>query len=125
MVRKIGLLTAAWIALIFSVALAEEFRYDKGVRRDPFISLIGTDKSLEEGHATKGGIEGIVFDPKGGSYVVIGGEIYREGESVGEEKILRIGGDRVVFMQDNEETVIWLREEIVQERNGSDIKGSL
>jgi len=125
MVRKIGLLTVTWIALIFSIALAEEFRYDKGARRDPFISFIGTDKSLEEGQARTGGIEGIVFDPKGGSYVVIGGEIYREGESVGDEKILRIAGDRVVFVQDNEETVIWLREEIVQESNGSEIKGSL
>lgn len=102
---------------IFSVALAEEFRYDKGARRDPFVPVAASD-----GFATGGGldgrsvVEGIVFDPKGGSYAVIGGEIYREGESVKDSKLIRILPDRVIFLQDNEEMVIWLREELVKKQ---------
>ncbi len=101
-------------SIIFSIAEAEEIRYDKGARRDPFVAPMDVEamRAGSTGHDALS-VEGIVFDPKGSSYAVIGGEIYREGESVQGSKILRILPDRVIFFQENEEIVIWLRQEIV------------
>lgn len=100
--------------LIFSVAEAEQIRYDKGNRRDPFEPLIGVA-------GVRGGIglgkeafllEGLVYDPKKGSYAVIGGEIYREGESVNGAELMEVLPDRAVLLQESSEIVIWLHEEI-------------
>lgn len=98
------------------MAEAKEIRYDKGNRRDPFEPLIGP-------HAFRGGLgvgkeafplEGVVYDPGKGSYAVIGGEIYREGESVDEAQLIKVLPDRVVLLQQNNEMVIWLRDEILE-----------
>ena len=101
---------------IFSLALGEEIRYDKGNRRDPFQPLVGP-------HAFRGAadmgkealpLEGIVFDPEKGSYAVIGGDIYREGESIDGAKLIKVFPDRVVLLQASDQIVIWLREEILE-----------
>ena len=102
-------------ALFFSVAQAGEIRYDRANRRDPFQPLVGP-------HALQGGgtgkdafpVEGIVFDPPKGSYVLIGGEIYREGDTVNNAQVIKIVPDRVILNQESEEVVIWLREEILE-----------
>ena len=104
-----------FLGCIFSLAQAEEIRYDKRNRRDPFQPLIGL-------HAVRGGagqgkeasaLEGIVYDPKKGSYAVIGGAIYREGESTDGAKLVKVLPDRIVLLQDSDEVVVWLREEIL------------
>lgn len=104
--------------MIFSIAVAGEIGYDKGRRRDPFVPLTGTF-GYPGGRAFEpdgGGVEGIVFDPKGGSYAVIGGEIYREGEEVHGAKLIKISSDRVILLEESEEIVIWLRQEMLQEK---------
>ena len=110
---------AVWlvlVCLIFSVAEAKEIRYDRANRRDPFEPLIGP-------HAFRGiaGVgketfllEGLVYDPKKGSYAVIGGEIYREGESIEGARLIKVFPDRVILLQESNETVIWLRDEILE-----------
>jgi len=102
--------------MIFSVAAAGEIRYDRGKRRDPFLPLIGPEGFLPSANLSKESfpIEGIVYDPKKGSYAVVGGEIFKEGESVGAAKLIKILPDRVILLQDSEEAVIWLREEVVE-----------
>ena len=111
----IWLLLVSFI-LFFPVAAVGEIRYDKGSRRDPFEPLLGP-------HAFQGArglgkaafpVEGIIFDPQEGSYAVIGGEIYREGESVNGAKLIKILPDRVILLQESEQLVIWLREEILE-----------
>lgn len=107
----------AWL-LFFSIAYAGEIRYDKANRQDPFQPLMGP-------HALRGEwdgkdafpVEGIVFDPQEGSYAVIGGEIYREGDSVNEAQLIKILPDRVILNQQSKEIVIWLREEILKPGN--------
>ena len=102
-------------ALFFSVAEAKEIRYHRGDRRDPFLPLTGP-------HAVRGDsgvgkddlpVEGIVFDAKKGSYAVIAGEIYREGENVNGAQLIKVLPDRVILNQQSEEVVVWLREEVL------------
>lgn len=103
-------------AFIFSVAEAKEIRYDKGTRRDPFEPLIGPHAPLGSGGVKKEmfPLEGVVYDPLKGSYAVIGGEIYREGESPEGAKLIKVLPDRIILLQESNEIVIWLREEILE-----------
>ena len=102
-------------SVIFSIAEAEEIRYDSVDRRDPFVPLMGLETLQSGAQGDSLSIEGIIYDPNGGSYAVIGGEAYQEGEDVGGVKLARILPDRVIFLQGNQEVVSWLREEIVPE----------
>lgn len=108
------LLFLAVFFLFFSIAGAEEIRYDKGSRRDPFVPLVGPNAPRGFDGSGKDGfqIEGIVYDPRQASYAVIGGEIYREGETVEGAQLVKVLPDRVILLQQNEEVVVWLREEI-------------
>lgn len=101
--------------LFFSIADAAEIGYDKANRRDPFVPLKG---GIEMGGSGEWAIEGIVYDPGGGSYAVIRGEIYREGEEIEGSKIVRIFPDRVILLQESREVTAWLREEIVTKKEG-------
>lgn len=100
--------------LIISIAEAGEIRYDSADRRDPFRPLAGPH-ALQKGGGKDGfAIEGIVFDQKKGSYAVVGGEIYREGDSLKGAQLIKILPDRIIINQQSEEITIWLREEIVE-----------
>lgn len=106
----------AGLGLLFSVAFAGEIRYDSSQIRDPFIPL-RISQADGEGLGQNGlTVEGIVFDPRGSSYAVIGGEIYKEGEELKGTKIVKIMPDRVIFFQGNEEVTSWIREEVVHEK---------
>ena len=100
---------------IFSIAEANEIRYDRGNRRDPFQPLIGPN-AFRGGYTGKDAfpVEGIIFDPKKGSYAVVKGEIYREGDTVNGAQIIKILPDRIILNQQSEEVTIWLREEILK-----------
>lgn len=100
---------------IFSLAFADEIRYDSQNRRDPFIPLVGPGGALMlKFNPGDLNIEGIIYDPKaGGSLVLINGEFYKEGQSVGKATIVSIFKDRVVLRQDDEEKTLWIREEVV------------
>ena len=56
----------------------------------------------------------MLFRSQKGSYAVIGGTIYREGESIDGAKLVKVLPDRIVLLQETEEEVIWLREEVVE-----------
>ncbi|MBI4115825.1 MAG: hypothetical protein HY447_04525 [Candidatus Omnitrophica bacterium] len=118
MTRQMGRFLVSFLifsGMIFSIAWGGEIRYDRGNRRDPFIPLMGPG-AVGRGGVSENAlfpIEGIIYDPKKDSYAVVGGQIYREGESINGAKIIKILSDRVVFLQESEEVVIWLREEII------------
>ena len=116
--RKTALFFVVIFSLIFPIALAKEIRYDSAGRRDPFVPLTGFE-AFSEGHGDSLSVEGIIYDPNGSSYAVIGGEAYKEGQEIEGVKLIRIFPDRVIFLQDNQEVVNWLREEIVQEEKSS------
>lgn len=91
-----------------------EIKYDAGGRPDPMVPLIGPGGQIKKGFNASGlNIEGIIFDPGAGSLVLINGEFYRQGDSVNGANVISIFRDRVVMAQDDEEKVIWIREEVV------------
>ncbi len=96
----------------------EPIKYEPVSARDPFIPLIGPDGQfnfgdVSESIASNFSIEGIIYDPKGQSVVIIGGEVYNAGDVVQQSTILSILKDRVLFIENDEEKTVWLREEII------------
>ena len=105
------------LGLFSSSVIAEEIRYDRGDRRDPFIPLVGPGGVV---NVSKLGskdisIEGIVYDPNGGSMVLINGEFYKEGDSVKGANVISIFHDHVILNQDKEDQTFWIREETVSD----------
>ncbi len=99
-----------------SVSAAEEIRYEHGERRDPFISLVEPGGVVRKGVSTSGlNIEGIIYDPKAGSIALINGQPYKEGDSIDNLNLISILKDRIILAQDDEEKILWIREEIVEE----------
>jgi len=99
-----------------SVRGTEEVRYASGARRDPFIPLVGPGGIVVKTFdPTDLKVEGIIFDPNQGSLVLINGEFYKQGERVKNATLISIFKDRVILSQDDEQKVIWIREEIAQE----------
>ena len=83
---------------------AEEFVYKKN-KRDPFLPLVTEDGKLLQAF---GGValedvylEGIIWDPEGGSIAMINGMILRQGETLGDFKILKIQKDQVVLQAED------------------------
>ncbi len=78
-------------------------------RRNPFIPLVdrdGTLINLETSHKKKGDdtvtIEGIIFDSNGVSYAIIGGNVVRVGDFVGDHQVLKIEKDRIILIKNGE-----------------------
>ena len=113
---RLGGWTLGIFCLIFSLAQAEEIRYDTRNKRDPFQPLVGPHAFHGMTGRGKGilPLEGVVFDPQKGSYAVIGGSIYREGESIDGAKLVKVLPDRIVMLQETDEVVIWLHEEVIE-----------
>ncbi|GEM_PF-380931 len=85
-----------------SSAFSEEPAYDPHGRRDPLIPLVTLTAKASTGLAAVESvedvmIEGIVYDPKAGSVVVVNGAVMKEGEESGNIKVLQIRGDGAWF----------------------------
>ena len=107
--RKITLFLLFFLLMAFQsqfvMATDSEFIYDAHKKRDPFIPLIGPgaqggdqpDVSL-----TSIKLEGIVVDPKQGSFIMVDGETYEEGHSIGPYLIEKIEAKRVILKYNKE-----------------------
>lgn len=95
--------------------MAEPIRYDSGGRKDPFVPLVSAEGVVNEKRfdASDIRVEGIVFDPNGGSMVLINNEFFKEGDHVNGANIITIFRDRVILSQSDEEKTLWIREEVV------------
>lgn len=93
----------------FSLAFAEEFRYDSHGKRDPFIS------SQEEVGGQLGfgelQLEGVIVDPKGNSYAIVNNEIIREGDLLQGFLLKKIESTKVLFEKGGEDFEVVLRED--------------
>ena len=87
----------------FPGASAETEGYDAHGQRDPFVPLVtSTMKASSSGLLGIESIEnliieGIVYDPKHGSVVIVNGAILKEGEMMGNVKVLQIKPDGATF----------------------------
>lgn len=100
----------------FSVASAAEIQYHSGDRRDPFTPLVDASGKVASSPVHSKDVfkvEGIIFDPIEGSYALINGKFYKEGDTIENANLISILKDRVVLSVNDMEKVIWLREEVV------------
>jgi len=94
------------ICLVFKVEAAENESslYSAKGKRDPFVQLVATSTRLSASglmsveSVEEITIEGIVLDPKHkDSIVVVNGSVLKEGEEVGNVKVLNIKADGATF----------------------------
>ncbi len=89
----------------FVMATDSEFLYDAHKRRDPFIPLMGPGAQggdQPDVSVTSIKLEGIVVDPKQGSFIMVEGETYEEGHNIGPYLIEKIEAKRVVLKYNKE-----------------------
>ena len=106
-----------WIFPLISSGQAEEIKYESGARRDPFIPLITAEGNLLAAKGKQTGdfkVEGIIFDPREGSYALINGKFYKQGDHIDNANVITIFRDRVVLSVNDQEKVLWLREELAK-----------
>ena len=92
--------------IIFSeidLTAGEVVGYNSHGRRDPFVPLVTQTARAVAGlagveTAEEVKIEGVVYDPKRGSVVVINGSVMKEGEESGNVKVLQIKSDGAWFL---------------------------
>ncbi len=90
-------------------SFSEDIRYQAGERRDPFIPITREPAAVAENSQISGiQIEGIIYDPLGESLVVIRGETYKEGDSVDNQKIIKIFSSKIVTLVQDSEREYWI-----------------
>jgi len=82
--------------------LAAELVYDPHGKRDPFVPLVTTQSKESSGllgveQIEEVNVEGIVYDKKNGSVVILNGSVLKEGEEMGSVKVLGIKPDGVLL----------------------------
>ena len=101
---------------VYAFASADEdFVYDPMGKRDPFAPLVTPDGRLlkvENEQSTTGvGLEGIIYDKNGISYAIVNGDVAKIGDMVGDYEVLRIEGNKVVFIKNGEPLELELNKE--------------
>lgn len=86
----------------YRTGAAEQVSYDSHGKRDPFMPLVTLTSRVASGlvgieNSDDIMVEGIVFDPKKGSVVIINGSVLKEGEEFGNLKVLKIRPDGAIF----------------------------
>lgn len=76
--------------------------YDPKGRRDPFVPLVRDGRIIEAGAWTEGAageptLQGVLWDPSGGSIALINDQEVRVGQSVGPYRVMEIRRDAVVL----------------------------
>lgn len=99
-----------------SVLSQEEFVYDAKGIRNPFVPLITSDGRLlqiEKTESEKGAIvlEGIICDQYGLSFAIVNGLVIKEGDFVGDNRVLKIEKSKVVFIKDGVISEVELKKE--------------
>ncbi len=94
----------------------EQFKYDPKGARDPFVPLISEEGGLVSDAYSIAAfgevrLEGIVWDDSGPSMALINGELVKEGDVLGEAKVLKIEKDSVKLDIGGEEVLIRLSSE--------------
>lgn len=96
--RRIVCISAILIicsAAAASLCLCENFKYESRGKRDPFVPLLGADKSLSTNLENITSLEdlkleGIATGASGKNIAIINGEIVKEKDSFGELRIKKI-----------------------------------
>ncbi|PIQ87246.1 MAG: hypothetical protein COV74_01620 [Candidatus Omnitrophica bacterium CG11_big_fil_rev_8_21_14_0_20_45_26] len=76
---------------LFSLAFADDFRYDSHGKRDPFMepSMRTAVVKQETGSITNLRLEGVVIDPGGRSVAIVNGEMVGAGDQIGNQIVVK------------------------------------
>jgi hypothetical protein len=107
------------VLLCPGVGLGEDAAYNSGSRRDPFVPQLGGSAAVGDhrGKASDLSIDGIIYDPVGGSIVIIKGEYLKVGSQYKDVTIVSILKNRVVIRQNEAEKELWIRDEAADNKN--------
>ena len=99
-----------WIVLVvfgtlspvIAIGSEEPLLYDARGKRDPFVPILSSTARETTGLAGVETldeiiIEGVVYDPKSGSVVIVNGTVLKEKDESGNVKVLEIKPDGAVF----------------------------
>ncbi len=103
----------------FSAQAFADVTYEAGTRRNPFVPLVTEEGSLKNAAKVSTGeykVEGIIFDPKEGSFALINGRFFKTGDQIDNAQLVSILKDRVVLSVNDSEKTVWLREERAEQR---------
>lgn len=111
----------AGLAVVFFSALVifnpgfsfpEEIRYQSGGRRDPFMPVKSTPlQAVGQTPQVSIVVEGIIYDKKGASVIVVQGDAYKVGDTIEDRKVTAIYPSRVTFQdQDGKQSDYWISE---------------
>lgn len=112
--RSILLFSAAILCLgmtYFSLAFAEEFRYDSHGKRDPFIAPgeeVAAGGQVEHSRLS---LEGVVVDEKGTSYAIVNSEIVRQGDTFQGFLLKKVEPNKATFEKEGERFEVLLRQD--------------
>ena len=95
----------------FSLAFADEFRYDSHDQRDPFTAP-GEEIAAggQVGHSQLR-LEGVVVDEKGTSYVIVNSEIVRQGDTFQGFLLKKVEPNQATFEKEGEHFEVLLRQD--------------
>ena len=102
-------------------AQEEEFHYDSGGQRNPFMPLVSAEGRLlqleRKTEAARGDValEGIIYDPYGVSYAIVNRLVVKIGDYVGDSQVLKIEKNKVMFIEDGQITELELKKEARRE----------
>lgn len=104
------------IAAYHAAGVVQDFRYEAHGRRDPFVPLIGHEKSAaaklkDVTSIHELNLEGVAMGAEGGRVAILNGEMLREREKVGDVEIKKIAANSVTLSIDGVEHMIKLSEE--------------
>jgi hypothetical protein len=93
-----------------------DFTYNAQEKRDPFIPLVSAEGLILEPLISKKKagevyVEGIIYDPRGGSYAVVNGEIVKSGDAAGDYRIIKIEPQKIILSKDGKDLEIELKRE--------------
>lgn len=121
---RLFMISLLWLNLFTGIANSQtaKFVYDAKDKRDPFIPYISKDGKILALPGVLGEVvlEGISQIQKGDSVCVIDGVVFREGETCGNFKIIKIKIDSIIVSCNNKEYEIELKEEGGEENKKED-----
>lgn len=115
-----GLIYAIIFILSGPVRADQPFNYDSKGKRDPFTPLVNREGLLFEPAVKKENpyqaetelyLEGIAYEPQGGSCAVINSEIVKSGDKIGDYQVLEVQRQKVVLVRGEEVLNLELRKE--------------
>ncbi len=112
---RVGLAVTALLLAAWTAAYCQDFVYDAGGRRNPFLPIVTPDgrfQKLEHEDVkieSELRLEGIMYDNYGISYAVVDGMVVKVGDMVNGYQVVRIEEKEVVFMREGQEKILDLK----------------